>query len=389
MGSGGKEIRRTGMACALVMCAIAILPSTGISAEYPRRIAIAPFVSLAKEDIQQTVSVLPRLLSSRLMALAGADVILLPPGEKSPAEAAKSAGFPLLAQGTVAKLGKGFSIDVTVTDPASGKAAGAFFAAANTEDDIIQQLGILAGEISEKLFGVKAAARAASPQPVPAAQPPASYPAVPLPVAPAAGAPPAPAPVAPGTAALQDSGKEWIPSSLKKIAESGMIADELHGIVAGDVDSERNGEVIAYGKKGIYRYRVNGVELLPKSRILEGLPGQILNVEAVDLDLDGTKEIVVTGLDGENLRSSVWKKKGDVYEKIGDRIPYFLVLLPDWQGRKVVAGQQAGSDTPFQGKMYEMSWNGKTLSAGKALPPDVLRAPLSAGILGLYFDYFV
>jgi hypothetical protein len=359
------------------------------SAEYPRRVAIAPFTSLAKEDIQQTVSVLPRLLSSRLMALSGAEVTLLPPGDKPAQELAREARLPLLLQGAVSKLGKGYSIDVTVTEVATGKMAGAFFASAATEDEIIPRLGDLATEISEKIFDVKAVVR--TPSPPPAAQPPASYPAVTSPVAPAGGPSPVPAPGAvpapvlasPGAVALPDTGKEWVPSSLKKIAESGMIADELHGIVSGDADSEGNAEVIAYGKKGIYLYRVSREEILPKNRISEGLPGRILNVEAVDLDIDGAKEIVVTGLDGDNLRSSVWKKKGEVYEKIVDRIPYFLVFLPDWQGRKVVAGQQAGSDTPFQGKLYEMSWNGKTLAAGKALPADTLRAPLSSGILGL------
>ncbi len=390
MGLGGKGILRAGLACAVLICASYILPLLAASAEFPRRVAIAPFTSLAKEDIQQTVSVLPRLLSSRLMALAGAEVLLLPAGGKSAEDAAKGAGLSLLLEGSVAKLGTGYSIDVTVTEVATGKMAGAFFASAATEDEIIPRLGDLATEISEKMFGVKAVVRAYAPPP--AAHPPASHPAVPPPVAPAGGPSPVPAPgpmpvpapdlASPG-AALQDSGKEWVPSSLKKIAESGMIADELHGIVYGDVDSEGNAEVIAYGKKGIYLYRVSGTDILPKNRISEGLPDHILNVEAVDLDMDGAKEIVATGFDGDNLRSSVWKKKGDVYERVADRLPYYLVLLPDWGGKKVVAGQQAGSDTPFHGKLYAMSWNGKTLAAGKALPADTLRAPLSSGIFGL------
>jgi len=386
MGTGAwKKVRRAGLACAVPILALAALSLPASSAEYPRRVAIASFTSLAKEDIQATVSVLPRLLSSRLMALAGAEVLLLPDGEKSVEDAAKGAGMPLLLKGSVAKLGTGYSIDVTVTDVTTGTMAGAFFASATTEDEIIPRLGDLATEISEKLFGVKAVVRAYAPSP--AVHPPASYPAVPPPVAPAGGPSPVPTPapvlVSPGTPALQDSGKEWVPSSLKKVAESSMIADELHGIVSGDADSEGNAEVIAYGKKGIYLYRVRGTEIFPKNRISEGLPNHILNVEAVDLDMDGAKEIVATGFDGDNLRSSVWKKKGEVYERVADRLPYYLVLLPDWGGKKVVAGQQQGSDTLFQGKLYEMSWNGKTLAAGKALPANTLQAPLSSGIFGL------
>jgi hypothetical protein len=373
-----------------VSFAIAVLlavSSAATAADYPRRIAIAPFSILGPAvEIRQTVDILPQLVSSRLMAMTGAEVLLIPPGNASPENAAKEAGLPLLLKGSVAKLGAGYSIDVTVKDLATGQPAGAFFTAAATEDEIIPRLGDLAADISEKLFGVKAAVRA-YPTPPPA-PPPVSPPAVPVPAVPAGTQaavlppPPAPAPAQPA-AALPASLEAWEPSVMEKVAESGRITDELHGVVAGDLDSGGNGEVIAYGRKGIHLYRVSGKEILPIGRITEGIPGQILNLEAVDLDGDGVKELVVTGIDGENLRSQVFKKKGETYGKIADRLPYFLVLLPDWKGKEVVAGQQGGNDFPFHGRLYAMVWDGKTLRMGEALPADTLRAPLSSGILGL------
>ncbi|HEX9190869.1 MAG TPA: hypothetical protein VF847_02160, partial [Candidatus Deferrimicrobiaceae bacterium] len=144
-----RTIGRAALGTAVFLCVVAASAFPAIAAGYPRRVAIAPFVSLAKEEIDSTVAVLPRLLSSRLMALAGADVLLLSPGGKTPEEAAKEAKYPLLLQGTVSKLGKGYSIDTTVTDLATGASAGAFFAAAATEDDIIPQLGVLSAEIAE------------------------------------------------------------------------------------------------------------------------------------------------------------------------------------------------------------------------------------------------
>ncbi|MGA7104035.1 MAG: VCBS repeat-containing protein [Candidatus Deferrimicrobiaceae bacterium] len=373
-----------------VSFAIAVLlavSSAATAADYPRRIAIAPFSILGPAvEIRQTVDILPRLVSSRLMAMAGAEVLLIPSGNASPENAAKEAGLPLLLKGSVAKLGAGYSIDVTVKDLATGQPAGAFFTAAATEDEIIPRLGDLAADISEKLFGVKAAVRV---YPTPPSAPPlVSPPAVPAPAVPAgtqaAVLPPPQAPASPPpAAALPASVKAWEPSVMEKVAESGRITDELHGVVSGDMDSEGNGEVIAYGRKGIYLYRVSGKEILAGGRITEGIPGQILNLEAVDLDGDGAKEIVVTGIDGENLRSQVLKKKGETYGKIADRLPYFLVLLPDWKGKEVVAGQQQGDDFPFHGRLYAMIWDGKTLRMGEALPADTLRAPLSSGILGL------
>jgi hypothetical protein len=170
---------------------------------------------------------------------------------------------------------------------------------------------------------------------------------------------------------------------LKRVSRSDRIPDELYGVVTGDVDAEGNGEVFAFGKRTLYIYRVKGKELLPYTRITRGLPGHILNVEAVDLDGDGKKEILVSGLEGEYLGSSVLKRKGDVYEQVAGRIPYFLVVLPDWQGKPTVVGQRLGSDTPFEGRLLTMSWTGKTLVEGAPLPADTRSAPLSSGIPGL------
>ena len=388
-----RHMARAVLGAVLLVSCVLAFPVPASAAGYARRIAIAPFASLTKEDIGATVSVLPRLLASRLMALAGADVVLLPAGGgKAPEEAAKEAKVPLLLQGTVSKLGKGYSIDTTVTDLETGKPAGAFFAAASTEDDIIAQLGVLSGEISEKLFGVQGAIRATAP-PAPVAASPAAAPApAPIPSIGGAtvGSAPAPVAAAPAPSAAVSappegsvSGKKWTPSSIKRIARSGKISDELHGVVAGDMDAEGNGEVLAFGRSIIHVYRVKGNELLPHTRITRGMPGHILGIDAVDLDGDGTKEILVSGLEGEDLGSSVLKRKGDVYEPAAGRIPYYLVVLPDWQGKPVVVGQQLGSDAPFKGRLYTMSWTGKTLVAGAPLPADTRIAPLSSGIPGM------
>src|SRR5512141_1786463 len=222
----GRHVARAVLGAALLLSCVLVSPVPASAAGYSRRIAIAPFASLTKEDIGGTVSVLPRLLASRLMALAGADVLLLPAGGKSPEEAAREAKYPLLLQGTVSKLGKGYSIDTTVTDLETGRPAGAFFAVAATEDDIIAQLGLLSGEIAEKLFGVQGAIRAVSPAPATTAPAPVpvapqvigGVPSAPSPQAAAAAAPP-PAPV-PTTLA-----GGWSPTSIKIVGESDKIID--------------------------------------------------------------------------------------------------------------------------------------------------------------------
>ena len=365
----------------LLSCFLAS-PVPASAAGYSRRIAIAPFTSLTKEDIGGTVSVLPRLLASRLMALAGADVVLLPAGGKVLEEAAKEAKVPLLLQGTVSKVGKGYSVDTTVTDLETGKTAGAFFAAAATEDDIIAQLGVLSGEIAEKLFGVQGAIRATSP-PAPITASPAPV-MVPAPggipsiggaaVAAALVSPPAPVPATPA--------EGWAPSSIKKVGQSDKIADEIYGVVAGDVDADGNGEVVTWGRHTIYIYRVKGDEILPYTRISRSIQNHFLNVDAVDLDGDGKKDLVVTNLEGDRLTSFVLLRKGDGFVETSGTTRHHLAVLREWNGKTIVAGQRGGIGDPFQGKIYAMKWDGKALSEGEPLPLNASILPVSGG--GVY-----
>ncbi len=373
------------------MFLVLLFAGPALAAGYPRRIAVAPFVSLAKEDIGSTVAVLPRLMSSRLMALAGADVLLLPAGGKSPADAAKEAKYPLLLQGTVSKLGKGYSIDVAVTDLADGKNAGAFFAAAATEDDIIAQMGILSGEISEKVFGVQGAIRAVSPAPIYAA---------PVTAAPAGAAPrgtvliggalsgsPASQVAAASTAASVPGASTlaagWVPTIVRKVGQSDRIADELFGMVTVKAEADGNGLVAAYGKNTVYFYRVKGKDIVPYTRHRMSLTDHILAIDAIDLDGDGEKEVLVTNLVEEQVQSLVLKKKNDSYEEAAEKIRYYLVVLPDWNGKPALVGQYQGVTSPFQGKILLLRWDGKQLVPGEPLPHNTSIAPLWSGVLGL------
>ena len=376
-----RHVARAVLGALLLLSLVPASPVPASAAGYPRRIAIAPFASLTKEDIGATVSVLPRLLASRLMALAGADVVLLPADGKAPGTAAKEAKVPLLLQGTVSKLGKGYSVDTTVTDLETGKTAGAFFAAAATEDDIIAQLGVLSGEISEKLFGVQGAIRAtAPPAPAVATASGAIPPAGGTPVA-SAFAPPPPAP--PSAPVPTTFAEGWVPTSLKRVGQSDKIADELYGVTA--LESAAGGEtgVVAWGSNILYFYRVKGTQVLPFSRITMERKYQFLGVDAADIDGDGVKELLATFMVGDQIRSFVYKKGKDIYSEAARDIPYSLAVITDATGKRVVIGQNRAVDQPYSGKLYRMNWDGKTLKEGEAFQANTNIKPLNQGILGL------
>ncbi|HLN79438.1 MAG TPA: VCBS repeat-containing protein, partial [Candidatus Bathyarchaeia archaeon] len=236
-------------------------------------------------------------------------------------------------------------------------------------------------EISEKVFGVQGAIRATA-LPAPAASmvpAPAGIPSIggsTAGVGPAQASAPPPAPL-PATIA-----EGWSPSSMKKVGQSDKIADEIYGVVAGDVDADGNGEIVTWGRSTIYVYRVKGNEILPYTRISRGIQNHFLNVDTIDLDGDGKKDLVVTNLEGDRLTSFVLLRKGDGFVESPGTMKHHLVVLRGWNGKDVVAGQRQGFNEPFQGKIHLMKWDGKALSEGEPLPLDTSILPVSAG--GVY-----
>ena len=167
------------------------------------------------------------------------------------------------------------------------------------------------------------------------------------------------------------------------MGESDKINDELYGVVTVDADAEGNALVVAYGKTTLHLYRVKGTEILPYTRIVKSLAHHILNVSAIDIDGDGSREILVTDLLNETVASFVLKKKGNEYQEVAGGIRYYLAVLPDWMGKPVLVGQYQGLDTPFQGKIVTLRWDGKGFAEGEKLPQDTTILPLSSGMPGV------
>ena len=155
-----------------------------------------------------------------------------------------------------------------------------------------------------------------------------------------------------------------------------------YGVVTGDVDADGNGEVLAWGRNTIYVYRVKGNDVLPYTRISRGVQNHFLNVDAIDLDGDGKKDLVVTNLQGDRLISFVLLRKGDGFVETPGTTRHHLAVLRGWNGKTIVAGQRQGFSEPFQGKIYAMKWDGKTLSEGDPLPVNASILPVSGG--GVY-----
>jgi len=190
-------------------------------------------------------------------------------------------------------------------------------------------------------------------------------------------APPPPAPV-PTTLA-----EGWTPSSLKKVGQSDKIVDELYGVTALEPGAEGETGVVAWGSNILHFYRVKGTQVLPFSRITKERKYHFLSVDAADIDGDGRKELLVTCEVGDQIRSIIFKKGKDTYSELAWDIAYFLTVVTDASGKSVVVGQNRAVDAPFSGKLYRMTWDGKSLKEGEAFLANTSIKPLNQGILGL------
>jgi hypothetical protein len=167
------------------------------------------------------------------------------------------------------------------------------------------------------------------------------------------------------------------------VGGSDKILDELFGVVTVDADAEGNALVVSYGKTTLHLHRVKGTEILPVARISRPIDHHFLSVHAMDIDGDGSKEILVTDLVNETVASFVLKKKGDAYQEVAGGIRYYLAVLPDWMGKPALVGQYQGIDTPFQGKIVTLRWDGKGFAEGEKLPHNTNILPLASGLPGL------
>jgi hypothetical protein len=345
-----------------------------LAAEAPRRAAFAPFSSLT-EEAKPVAPLLARLLAVRVASLSGADTTVLPPDVSDPAAAAKEGGFPFLVTGTVARVGKGYSLDVSAVDPATGAKAGSFFAEAATEDGLIPALSPLAAQISEKLFGVKAAVPAA-----PAAS--TAAPPSPAPAAPAAApfvAPAVPAAAPSATAPADRAATSF--TSLERVARSEAVTDELVSLAAGDDRGADGAELVAMGERTVYLFRARGGEVTLLSKFSREPGYLLLDVASADLDGDGRREFLVSAVRGDALASFVLGRDGDALAVKAEKIPWFLSVLPGLVPPPSVAGQGKFQDGPLEGKVVSLRFTGAAFEEGETLPISFSKGALSAGSL--------
>ncbi|NWF57476.1 MAG: VCBS repeat-containing protein [Syntrophaceae bacterium] len=355
---------------------VAILPVTihsPESLEYLREGVYAMFSS--RLELEGRISVMERAAVKKAVSQHSGEI-----DSEAAQKLGETLGADFVVFGSLTKLGDSASLDLKVLEVKGEKPASPVFVQAKKLEEIIGQVDVVARQVNEKILGY-------SPGPAVAEKTPETTRA-PASVPPPVFAPPAPA-APPAQAGLPPVFGPAIPSAAGKVftvgdfSQSQAFPFRIRGMAMGDVDGDGRNEIVFIESKSvsIYRWEANEFKLL--KRFSGKNIDQFLAVDVGDMDKDGKAEIFVTNFPedlydpGHRMSSFVIAFRDGDFRIVASEIDWFFRIV-EWEGKgPVLLGQQKGFEKSFEGPIYEMGWDGRTVRS-------VRKAEAPRGVFSLY-----
>ncbi len=285
---------------------------------------------------------LPGLLASRLSSEYTAIV-----------ESPTAAGLTIT--GAYITFGKIFSLDAQVKDN-TGKVIVRAFEQGDSSDDIIPAVTRLAQKLNAELAKVVTPLRDRQPPTSASSVAPQMQQPTPVPAS-SAQVVATPALIVPQVMP-QPAGDIIRPQNVAKAGESGMIGQRLDGAMVGlaigrSLPSGERELFLALGQE-IRLYRQG--ERLTLIAAEKGFRSneKIIGIDTADLDGDGSVELYVTMMRGDELASQAWIVEHGAFRQLARNLPYFFRALPGPDGTPRLYGQQMGRDTDFFNDVAEV-----------------------------------
>ncbi len=123
-----------------------------------------------------------------------------------------------------------------------------------------------------------------------------------------------------------------------------------------DFDRDGKVEVAAAYEEGIAIYRVEGDDLVEKSRIAAE-EENIVHVDAADINRNGIAEIIAVRYSMGKALSDVWEYDGKEFRRTAAGIPYFLRTMDLGKEGIVLLAQESDPLTIFRGPVFRVGGN--------------------------------
>ena len=130
---------------------------------------------------------------------------------------------------------------------------------------------------------------------------------------------------------------------------------ESRGMAIGDADGDGNCEYFFMEENNIRAFRKKQNRLIEIANFEADRRDQYLNINLYDSNNDGQKELYISAIHSDRVRSFILQFKKDKFTVLADKINYFLnvVRTPPEFMQQLVA-QRMGSTRLFQGKIHEL-----------------------------------
>lgn len=255
---------------------------------------------------------------------------------------ARSIGASYTVTGTVSRIGKGVTLDVSlapVEDPGKGRTVVVsgilddLSPASERYSAVMRGLGIdAARKVKELFFGAGGKSGAQGPAVVPGLS---------------------------GT-----------------INRSAQVPGEVASVAMSDLDRDGKMEVAAAYASEIVIYGLEGNDLKEEARISDTGAG-LFHVDARDIDRDGVAEIVAVRFLGRKAVSAIWRYDGKGYRKVTTDLPFLLRIVDLGPEGVVLVGQESDPDRIYKGPILRMAL--RPSGSVEVVGADRSALPLPAG----------
>lgn len=150
------------------------------------------------------------------------------------------------------------------------------------------------------------------------------------------------------------AGMGAVPVLSGTIGRSAPIPGDIMSVATSDLDRDGRMEVAAAYASEIVIYGLEGNDLKEEARITDTGAG-LFHIDAGDIDRDGVAEIVAVRFIGRKPVSGIWRYDGKGYRKITPDLPFLLRIVDLGPEGVVLVGQEADPERIYKGPVLRMA----------------------------------
>ncbi len=180
--------------------------------------------------------------------------------------------------------------------------------------------------------------------------------------------------------AHQNEQQDFTKAAAPEYHEKIRLTREFQRMVAAELDGTPPKELVLLNQEGVTAFAWHNHDLLHlDSYRFQGQDPLGLHLHALDIDHDGTDEILATcghkitymEVTDTDINSIALDWQTDHFISLCEEIPFYLRVVNQPEGEKILLGQQKNGAEQYAGSIFKVNWNQqtKTLTKGPAYQP--------------------